>query len=344
MTVRAAWLLPGGTGPGQTREDTRLAPLGTMTPADELTTRPGVIPGGDPFAATDAGAMSLQIGVGRAAVQGTLAQGAYPVAVDAPEVVTFTDGNAQFARVDTVVLRIFDGLFDVSGQTAATVEIVEGAASATPAAPTLEPACLPLWDVAVPAGASAGVGGIDWGSALTDRRRYTAAVGGIVPHGALADAGAYDGQYADVDGVLFRWSAADTEWQIYQEPGTRLLLDWVSLASIGAFQPGFSPSVTLPPRMRKIRELGTEVWEFEGNIDAPTAAIHEVLHVYTFNAGYRVGNSRTLDLPGNSINYQRWWGQFSSDGRLLVGLPSDASSSINTHIGLTGLRVTNPAR
>ncbi|MGA5084099.1 hypothetical protein [Streptomyces pseudogriseolus] len=344
MTVRAAWLLPGGSAPGQTREDTRLAPLGTMTPADEMTTRQGIVPGGDPFAVTGAGAMSLQVGVGRATVQGTLAQGAYPVAVDAPEVLTFSDGNAQFARVDTVVLRVFDGLFDTSGQTLAHVEVVEGAPSATPTAPTLEPACLPLWDVRVPAGASAGVGGIDWDSALTDRRRYTVAVGGILPHGALSDVGAYDGQYADIGGVLYRWSAADAAWEPYQEPTTRVLLDWTSLASIGAFQTGFSASTTQPPRLRKILDLGTEVWEFEGNIEAPNAAIHSVLHVFTFAAGHRVAASRTLDLPGNSINYQRWWGQLSSDGRLLAGLPSDASSSTATHISLTGLRITNPAQ
>ncbi|CAL9528643.1 hypothetical protein [Streptomyces sp. enrichment culture] len=218
MTVRSAWLLPGGTAPGQTREDTRLAPVGTMTPAGELTTRQGIIPGGNPFAATGAGAMSLQVGIGRAAVQGTLAQGAYPVAVDAPEVVTFADGSAQFARIDTVCLRVYDGLFDTSGQTLARIEVVPGTASETPTAPALDPASLPLWDVRVPAGASAGVGGIDWSSALTDRRTYTVAVGGIVPRGALSDVGAYDGQYADVDGVLYRWSTAANQWTLYRPP------------------------------------------------------------------------------------------------------------------------------
>ncbi|MFE1071003.1 hypothetical protein ACFW5W_07205 [Streptomyces sp. NPDC058783] len=213
MTVRAAWLLPGGTAAGQTREDTRLAPVGTMTPAGELTTRPGVVPGGDPFAATGAGAMSLQIGVGRATVQGTTAQGAYPVAVTSPETLTFTDGAAQFARIDTVALHIYDGLYDTSGETLATLEVVEGEATATPSPPALPVGYLRLWDVTVPAGASAGVGGIDWGSALADRRQYTAAVGGIVPRGSLADPGAYDGQYADVDGTLLRWSESAGAWQ-----------------------------------------------------------------------------------------------------------------------------------
>ncbi|MCG7528924.1 hypothetical protein MHW47_31355 [Streptomyces sp. OfavH-34-F] len=215
MTVRPAWLLPLG----QTREDTRLAPIGTWSPEDEIRTRDGVIPGGNPFAATSAGAMSLQIGVGRSAVQGTTAQGAYPVAVDAPETVTFTDGNAQFDRIDSVIVRVYDGLFDESEQPLARIEIVEGEPVATPTAPDLPPCSLRLWDVTVPAGASAGVGGIDWGSALTDRRRYTTAAGGIIPTGAGADLpGAYDGQYRDADGVLERWNAEDATWETYRAP------------------------------------------------------------------------------------------------------------------------------
>lgn len=219
MTVRAAWLLPGGAGqPGQTREDTRLAPLGTMTPAGELTSRPGVIPGGDPFAATGAGAMSLQIGVGRAVVQGTLAQGAYPVAVDAPVTVTFTDGDALFDRIDTVCLKVYDGLFDTDGKTLAAVEVVVGTPAETPVGPSVGNAALPLWNVTVPAGASAGVGGIDWNSALFDRRKHTVAVGGIVPRSALADTGAYEGQYRDLGGTLERWNAADAVWETYRPP------------------------------------------------------------------------------------------------------------------------------
>lgn len=236
MTVRAAWLLPGGTGPGQTREDTRLTPVGTWAPASELETRPGVVPGGAPFAATAAGAMSLQIGVGRAIAQGTAAQGAYPIAVTSPETLTFRPGAAQFARIDTVVLRIYDGLYDQSGQTVAAVEIVEGEATATPTAPTLPPACLPLWDVTVPAGASAGVGGIDWASALTDRRQYTVAAGGIIPAApATAYDGAYDGQYRDTGTGLERWSQQAGQWQAYPPPdaGWRAYTPTLSNTTLG---------------------------------------------------------------------------------------------------------------
>lgn len=215
MTVRPAWLLPKG----QTREDTRLAPVGTWSPDSEMRTRDGVIPGGNPFAATGAGAMSLQVGVGRAAVQGTTAQGAYPIAVDAPETVTFTDGAAQFARIDSVILRVYDGLFDESDTPLARVEVVEGEPTSTPTAPNLPACSLRLWDVTVPAGTSAGVGGIDWTSALADRRRYTVATGGILPRGwGLSFDGAYDGQYRDTGGTLERWNATDDQWETYRPP------------------------------------------------------------------------------------------------------------------------------
>ncbi|WP_411141395.1 hypothetical protein [Streptomyces sp. x-80] len=202
MTVRAAWLLPKE----QTREDTRLAPVGPMAPEGELRSRGGVIAGGDPLKATGVASMQVQIGTGRALVQGTDTQGAYPVAITAPETLTVTDGDAQYARIDSVVLRVLDPLYDTSEQPAAVVEIIQGAPSATPAPASLPGTCLRLWDITVPAGASAGVGGINWAGALADRRRYTAAAGGIIPRGwGLSFEGAYPGQYRDNGTGLDRW-------------------------------------------------------------------------------------------------------------------------------------------
>lgn len=210
MTVRAAWLLPNA----QTREDTRLAPIGAMTPEGELTSRDGLIPGGNPLNATGAGPMRVQLGVGRAVVQGTLAQGAYPVAVTSPETLPVEDGNAQFDRIDSIVLRVYDGSYDTSADTRAAVEIIKGTPAATPAPPKLPPAALRLWDVTVPAGASAGVGGLDWTRALADRRRYTVAPGGIIPRGwGLTFDGAHDGQYRDNGTGLERWSTSASAWQ-----------------------------------------------------------------------------------------------------------------------------------
>ncbi|MER5783735.1 hypothetical protein ABT104_18730 [Streptomyces mobaraensis] len=213
MTVRAAWLLPTS----QTREDTRLAPLGTMVPEDELTSRDGVLAGGDPLRATGVGPMQVQLGVGRAIVQGTLAQGAYPVSITAPETLMVRDGNAQYDRIDSLVVRVYDRLYDTTEQTGVTVEIIQGTPSPTPTSPTLPPATLRLWDITVPAGASAGVGGLEWARALADRRRYTTGHGGIVPRGwGLSFPGAYDGQYRDNGTTgLERWNAAARMWLPY---------------------------------------------------------------------------------------------------------------------------------
>ncbi|MET9468483.1 hypothetical protein ABZY44_27590 [Streptomyces sp. NPDC006544] len=214
MTVRAAWLLPTG----QAREDTRLAPTNLVMHETEMRVRDGALAGGNPFAASGAGAMAVQIGPGRAIVQGTDAQGAYPVANDSAVTLTIADGAAQFARIDSVVLRVNDPLFD-GGTVAARIEIAQGTPAASPVAPTLPAASLRLWDIAVPAGASAGAGGIGWGGALVDRRRYTAAAGGIIPRGSgLVFSGAYDGQYRDNGTSLERWNATAGAWQTYRPP------------------------------------------------------------------------------------------------------------------------------
>ncbi|MEF3114482.1 hypothetical protein [Streptomyces chrestomyceticus] len=245
MTVRAAWLLPTT----QTREDTRLAPLGALAPEGELVSRDGVLAGGNPLIATGAGPMQVQLGVGRAAVQGTLAQGAYPVAVTSPETLTIADGHAQFDRIDSIVLRVYDQLYDTSEQTRVAAEVIQGTPAPAPNPPTMPPAALRLWDVTVPAGTSAGVGGLDWTRVLADRRRYTTAHGGIIPRGwGLSFDGSYDGQYRDNSTTgLERWNAAarawlpypyDSGWQPlalapgYGNPGHGTVASWRRLGSM----------------------------------------------------------------------------------------------------------------
>lgn len=233
MTVRAGWLLPDG----QTREDTRLTPLGTMAPEGTLTTRDGLIAGGTGLAATGVGAMQVQINTGRAIIQGTTAQGAYPVAVTAPVTLTVPDGHAQHPRIDAVAIRLYDALYDTSQQTAVQLEIVTGTPSATPSAPSLPNSSLRLWEIAVPAGTSAGTGGISWASALTDRRRYTSAYGGILPRGfSLSFSGGYAGQYRDNGTELERWSG--TAWDPVIKP-----ISWQALPlPAGLTSPSHSPT------------------------------------------------------------------------------------------------------
>ncbi|WP_102924313.1 hypothetical protein [Streptomyces noursei] len=282
MTVRAAWLLPTG----QTREDTRLAPLGAMAPTSELASRDGVIAGGNPLAAAGVGPMQLQIGTGRALVQGTTPQGAYPVAVTSPETLTLADGDAQYGRIDAVVLRVRDGLYDTSEQTTVAVEVIQGAPSATPTAPALPPAALRLWEVTVPAGTSAGTGGITWGSALADRRRYTAAYGGIIPRGwGLNFPGAHDGQYRDTGTSLERWNASAGAWQPYPAD-----TGWTDLPLPTGYQRFSGNAYPL-----QIRRTGAQV-HLRGRITrsaGPIPADGQPLPGLTLPAAYRPSQSPT---------------------------------------------------
>lgn len=344
MSVRSAWLLPNG----QTREDTRLAPVGTYAPESEMRTRDGVIAGGAPFAATSAGAMSLQIGVGRALVQGTDAQGAYPVSVDAPAVLTFTDGEAQFARIDSVAVRVYDQLFDQAGQNLATVEIIRGTGSATPTSPSMPSACLRLWDVTVPPGASAGTGGIPWASALGDRRRFTSAYGGIIPRGyGLAFTGTYDGQYRDNGTGLERWNAAAGAWQAYPPtPARPISTKQVTAAPVnqsGAFV-DFTAAAwpritfTVPPSGAIFVTVGGQVsnrstaastaWMTWRATGAYTEA-HGALNGLSAQAGRVIGTRRVYRdgltpggqvtlIPGWNISSNAGTDVFVTDGQLTV--------------------------
>ncbi|MFF5787701.1 hypothetical protein ACFY8P_22380 [Streptomyces sp. NPDC012693] len=213
MTVRAAWL----QSTGQTREDTRLTLAALLTPSGQspdetpLRSRAGIVPGG--FALTGSAPMQATIGTGRAIVQGDdTAQGAYLVAVTAPESFTLTDGNPQYDRIDLIELAVLDDTYDRSGATQAVVRLVEGTPEATPVVPPSGPgSTIPLYTVRVPKGTSAGTGGVLWSTAVTTQHWPAVALGGIMP--ASGFKGAYAGQYRDTAGLLQRWDG--TSWLSY---------------------------------------------------------------------------------------------------------------------------------
>ncbi|MFD6248906.1 hypothetical protein [Streptomyces roseolus] len=214
MTVRAAWL----QSDGQTREDTRITLAALLTPSGQsaeespLRSRAGIVPGG--FALTGGSPMQAIVGTGRAIVQGKdTAQGAYLVAVTAPETLTVEDGNAQYDRIDLIELAVVDDAYDRTGTTEAVVRLVKGEPSATPVAPPSGVgSVLQLYAVKVPKGTSAGTGGIAWGtSAVTPLHWPVVALGGIMPTSGYK--GAYVGQYRDTSGLLQRWDG--TAWVPY---------------------------------------------------------------------------------------------------------------------------------
>jgi hypothetical protein len=229
VTIRSVWHINNT----QTREDTRFAPLGIMTPnsTSALSTANGVVPtSNNPMNLTSTGAMTAQVEIGRAVVQGLLTQGCYPVVITAPEALTFADGDATNPRIDSVMIVIRDDPYDSSGFTDVRVIVEPGTPAASPVAPALPTeASLRLWDVQVDAGVSAGGGGIDWGTKLTDRRSYAVALGGI---GVGNNPGAYAGQWRDSGGsagTLSRYNGTAWESYVRLDSGGQLQIGDVNL-------------------------------------------------------------------------------------------------------------------
>ncbi|EPH44705.1 hypothetical protein ABT390_30935 [Streptomyces aurantiacus] len=211
MTIRSAWHLPTG----QTREDTRLAVSLGMSSSGPLTARGGCAVGGLQLTGTAATSMQARLSPGRLWVPGTsaAAQGGYPVTVDADTQLTFADGHATLPRVDALVVRVYDADYDASGRYEAVLEIVQGTPASAPVPPALPKNAELLYEVSVPAGASA-ARGITWAAAVADRRRYTAALGGILPAaGGFNARGSHVGEYRDVNGRLERWDGS--RWMLY---------------------------------------------------------------------------------------------------------------------------------
>ncbi|MFI9613189.1 hypothetical protein ACIHCM_16200 [Streptomyces sp. NPDC052023] len=212
MNLRSSWV----TETGQTREDTRLTQLGATTPSNPLEVRSGILPGSydgqyrvSGFWLEGAGGtMQAILHEGRAVIQADSNQGAYPVTLPETLGLTFADGDASNSRVDLVVLRIYDDLYDDSGFTKAAVEIIRGTPAVTPADPALPDIALPVYRVTVRAGTSAGTGGINWNDDVEDLRTSVVAIGGILPAYGDTGNGAYPGQYRDSGGSLQRWDGS----------------------------------------------------------------------------------------------------------------------------------------
>lgn len=223
MPVRSAWLINRtDTTTGQSRTDTRLAPIGTMAPTGALTSAGGVIPGSTNgeylmsalYVFGETAGMTAMVAPGRAVVQGLAGAGAYPVALTDYTPITFADGDANNPRIDLVVLRVYDTQYDGTDRTEAVLEVIQGAPQATPEVPPTPDAALPLARVTVPAGASVGTGGLDWATAVYDLRVPTVAIGGILAESWNREVpGGYVGQYRDTGTRLQRWDG--TRWASY---------------------------------------------------------------------------------------------------------------------------------
>uniref|UniRef100_A0AAU2JRT1 Minor tail protein n=1 Tax=Streptomyces sp. NBC_00049 TaxID=2903617 RepID=A0AAU2JRT1_9ACTN len=329
MTLHSSWVALTG----QTRENTRLTQVGATTPANPLQARSGILPGSydgqfrvSGFWMEGTSAMAATLNEGRAVIQGLSNQGAYPVTLDADLALTFADGDAVGNRIDLVVLRIYDGSYDTSGKYEAAVEIIRGTPSATPVAPAAPPLSLPLYKVSVPAGTSAGKGGINWGTALTDLRVPTVSVGGILPVIGEIAPGGYPGQYQDSNGSLQRWDG--TAWVPYP-------------SAMGGIAP--KGTVTTASYVGQYRDTPQRVLQ-RWNGTAWLPAFPAPTFVESRDAGSTTSTTYTETLQGTAVTAVKTTFNAPTSGQVLLHFGARTTNVANNNAyGYTSVRVTQGA-
>ncbi|MEU7070951.1 hypothetical protein AB0B30_21610 [Streptomyces narbonensis] len=287
MNLRSSWVAETG----QTREDTRLTQTGVTTLTNPVQVRSGVLPGSYTgehrlagFWTFGASAMTATVSEGRAVIQGEISQGVYPVTLPSSVDVTFDPGDAQYGRIDLIVIRVYDNLYDSSNRNEAKVEIIKGVPAQAPQPPAVPPRSLVLYEVTVPATVSAGNGGIPWATALNDLRTPVVALGGILPVEGQVHGGAYPGQYQDSGGSLQRWDGS--AWVPYP-------------SALGGIAP--SGMVTTASYTGQYRDGAGTLQRWDGNAWVPLGGIAPAGTVTT--AAY-TGQYR--DTPNGQL--QRWNG------------------------------------
>ncbi|MFF4746781.1 hypothetical protein [Streptomyces sp. NPDC001268] len=159
---------------------------------------------------------------------------------------------------------------------------------------------------------------------------------------ASARAAALAGTSAPVEGMV-SWLQDTNLLYVYDGsswvPQSTETMGWTALSSLGSYGGGVTAS-TPAPRMRKINDHGTEVWEYEGavNISAMNAATTTLL--FTFNAGHRPATGRGF-VTYNSSHYGTRL-TIATDGKLSASVPAEAGNGVNK-VWLDGARITNPA-
>jgi hypothetical protein len=227
----------------------RLADALALQGTGPLSTRAGLRPDGGGEVTAVAGSMAVQVTPFVAWVEGSAsdAQGGYPFINDATKTLVVADGHATLARVDTVAAVVYEDAYDGSGETMAHLTVVTGVPGA--GAPVLPGSAVPLRDVNVPAGSSAGTGGLSSSNIGADRRQYLAA--GVVPVSGVAERdtlGALPGQVvfrADIGALQLKQAGG---WVTYKEDdGTAVASGEFSGVAYDASAGDSTVEVTFPP-------------------------------------------------------------------------------------------------
>lgn len=193
MAINVLALASGVTGLADHR-----ALNGALVVQDQNGVLSGIIPADGVADWSTVSAMVLRIAPVKLVINNGVsdALGPYLLVSDASTDITFDDGQPSVDRTDRVIARVYDDTNDGSGSTTGAIEYLKGQTGGS--ATTLPTNSLLLYEVIVPAGTSAGGGGINFATQTSDERSYTVAAGGMIPavgyDEMIAIANPYEGQ------------------------------------------------------------------------------------------------------------------------------------------------------
>lgn len=190
MAVKVLALASGVTG----LADHRILESGLMASAGTLAARGGLLPGFGAGNLTTVSAMVARVAPLKVIIPNgvSAALGPYLLISDANVDITFDAGEASVPRVDRIIARAYDNTNDGSGSTTGSVYYLKGTSGGS--ATALPVNSILLYEMTIPAGASAGGGGVNFANAV-DQRVYTTAAGGIIPVASNAAMSAVSNPY-----------------------------------------------------------------------------------------------------------------------------------------------------
>lgn len=176
MAIDVLALASGVTG----LADHRTLQANLTQPAGTLAARSGLFKADGAGALSTVSAMVARVAPLRAVIANTISAslGPYFIVSDANVDITFDNGEGAVPRVDRIIARVYDDDNDASGFTEGRIEYWKGQSGGS--ATAMPDNSLLLYEMTVPAGASAGGGGINFANAV-DKRVYTTAHGGVIP-------------------------------------------------------------------------------------------------------------------------------------------------------------------
>lgn len=124
---------------------------------------------------------------------------------------------------------------------------------------------------------------------------------------------------------------------------TRLIeeiMEWTPLDDVGNFSAGFT-AASDTPRMRKVRILGVERWEYAGRVNIAALTANTDTLMFTFDVGFRPVTQHVFPLGGANTLFYTIRGSLPSSGGWTVGVPTAAGNGTSA-VFLDGLYIDNP--